>query len=101
MIIKLVIPVYNDWQSVNKLIERISNELNFSEGNISIIILNDSSSEKPPENYLNFENISNIKIINLSKNIGHARAIATGLKYIFKDEKFDYIIPMDADGEGD
>ena len=32
-------------------------------------------------------------------NQGHARCIATGLKYIYEKEDFDYIIPMDGDGE--
>ena len=32
-------------------------------------------------------------------NQGHARCIATGLKYIFEKEEFDYVIPMDGDGE--
>tara|TARA_Y100000996_G_C22399567_1_gene592544 strand:- start:183 stop:860 length:678 start_codon:yes stop_codon:yes gene_type:complete len=32
-------------------------------------------------------------------NQGHARCIATGLKYIFEKEDFDYVIPMDGDGE--
>jgi len=32
-------------------------------------------------------------------NQGHARCIATGLKYIYEKEDFDYVIPMDGDGE--
>ena len=32
-------------------------------------------------------------------NQGHARCIATGLKYIYQKEDFDYVIPMDGDGE--
>ena len=32
-------------------------------------------------------------------NQGHARCIATGLKYVFEKEDFDYVIPMDGDGE--
>jgi len=32
-------------------------------------------------------------------NQGHARCIAVGLKYIFEKEEFDYVIPMDGDGE--
>jgi glycosyltransferase involved in cell wall biosynthesis len=32
-------------------------------------------------------------------NQGHARGIATGLKYIYEKEDFDYVIPMDGDGE--
>ena len=35
----------------------------------------------------------------MKKNQGHARCIATGLKYIFEKEDFDYVIPMDGDGE--
>ena len=32
-------------------------------------------------------------------NQGHARCIATGLKYINEKEDFDFVIPMDGDGE--
>jgi hypothetical protein len=32
-------------------------------------------------------------------NQGHARCIALGLKYIYEKEDFDYVIPMDGDGE--
>ncbi len=32
-------------------------------------------------------------------NQGHARCNATGLKYIYEKEEFDYVIPMDGDGE--
>ena len=35
----------------------------------------------------------------MKKNQGHARCIATGLKYIYEKEDFDYVIPMDGDGE--
>jgi len=35
----------------------------------------------------------------MKTNQGHARCIATGLKYIFEKEDFDYVIPMDGDGE--
>ena len=35
----------------------------------------------------------------MKENMGHARCIAAGLKYIFENEEFDYVIPMDGDGE--
>ena len=35
----------------------------------------------------------------MKKNQGHARCIAAGLKYIYDKEDFDYVIPMDGDGE--
>ena len=35
----------------------------------------------------------------MKKNQGHTRCIATGLKYIYEKDDFDYVIPMDGDGE--
>jgi cellulose synthase/poly-beta-1,6-N-acetylglucosamine synthase-like glycosyltransferase len=35
----------------------------------------------------------------MKENRGHARCIASGLKYIFKKKEFDFVIPMDGDGE--
>jgi hypothetical protein len=35
----------------------------------------------------------------MKENRGHARCIAAGLKYIFENEEFDHVIPMDGDGE--
>ena len=35
----------------------------------------------------------------MKQNKGHARCIASGLKYIFEKKEFDYVIPMDGDGE--
>ena len=35
----------------------------------------------------------------MKKNQGHARCNATGLKYVYENEVFDYVIPMDGDGE--
>ena len=99
MKIKILIPVYNDWQSVLKLIDEI-NSLSFtSDFQVSIIIVNDASNHDRSDEEKAFENIQSIKILNMKKNQGHARCIATGLKYIFEKEDFDYVIPMDGDGE--
>ena len=99
MKIKILIPLYNDWQSTSKLVDEINNLSISSEFQISIIIVNDASNHDRPEESKNLENIHSFKIINMKKNQGHARCIATGLKYIFEKEDFDYVIPMDGDGE--
>ena len=99
MKVKIIIPIYNDWQSVFKLFEEINNlkiDKNFE---ISIIVVNDASNHDRPNEEFNFDNIQSIKILNMKKNQGHARCIATGLKYILDKEEFDYAIPMDGDGE--
>ena len=99
MKIKILIPVYNDWQSVSKLVDEINNLSIRSEFQISIIIINDASSHDRLIEDKNLENIHSFKIINMKKNQGHARCIAVGLKYISEKEDFDYVIPMDGDGE--
>ena len=99
MKVVILIPVYNDWQSVSKLIDEINNLSVSSEFQISVIIVNDASNHDRQEESKNLENINSIKILNMKTNQGHARCIATGLKYINEKEDFDYVIPMDGDGE--
>ena len=95
----ILIPIYNDRESLTKLIEDINFEVKDLPCQISIIVVNDASSQQVTDNYLNTENINTIEIINMKENKGHARCIASGLKYIFEKKEFDYVIPMDGDGE--
>jgi glycosyltransferase involved in cell wall biosynthesis len=99
MKIKILIPVYNDWQSTFKLIDEINSLSIDPKFQISIIIVNDASNHDRPNNKKDYENFQSLKIINMKINQGHARCIATGLKYIYQKEEFDFIIPMDGDGE--
>ena len=80
---KILIPVYNDWQSVFKLLENINLEILNLPHDFSVIIVNDGSTESRPEISNNLNNIKSIQIINMKENRGHARCNATGLKYIF------------------
>jgi len=99
MKIIILIPIYNDWQSVSKLIDDINLNIAGSDNEISIIIVNDASNYDRQNEEKNLENIHSIKILNMKINQGHSRCIATGLKYIYEKEDFDYVIPMDGDGE--
>ena len=99
MKIKVLIPLYNDWQSLLKLLENINHVISDMDHIISIVVVNDRSTEKIPNRFSSYSKINSIKIINLKENVGHARSIATGLKFILENYDFDYIIPMDSDGE--
>jgi len=99
MKIKILIPVYNDWQSVFKLLENINSEVSNLNHEFSVIIVNDASTETKPELSVNLEKLNSIKILNMKENRGHARCNAVGLKHIYENEEFDYVIPMDGDGE--
>jgi glycosyltransferase involved in cell wall biosynthesis len=95
----ILIPIFNDRESLAKLIENINLEVKDLNSEISIIVVNDASSQQIIDNYPNIENINFIEIINMKENRGHTRCIASGLKYIFEKKEFDYVIPMDGDGE--
>ena len=96
---KILIPVYNDWQSLSKLLSNIDNEIRNLTDQISIIIIDDASTFDRQLEIENLSNINSIKILSMKENRGHARCIASGLKYISENEEFDYVIPMDGDGE--
>jgi glycosyltransferase involved in cell wall biosynthesis len=95
----ILIPIYNDRESLTKLIGKINEELNSVNAEVSILVINDASSQQIVDTYPNLENICSFEIINMKQNRGHARCIASGLKYIYEKKEFDYVIPMDGDGE--
>ena len=60
----ILIPVYNDWQSVFKLIQNI--DLQLSDEIVDILIVNDASTEKYEGNLTGTSKIKSVKIINLN-----------------------------------
>ena len=99
MKIKILIPIFNDWNSVRLLITNIDKVISDINADFSVIIVNDASTQEKPDNILSFRNLKSIKIINMISNRGHGRCNAAGLKYIYEKEDFDYVLPMDGDGE--
>ena len=95
----ILIPVFNDWESAEKLIidiNKIIKEIkNFS---FQCFIINDASTinehkiKRP-------KGINSLKVFNMKVNKGHARCNAFALKYVIDNEDFDYVILMDGDGE--
>ena len=92
-------PLYNDWESLCVLITQIEKiQFNNSNINLSIIVVNDGSTE---ENKIKLKNnFIDTNILNLKVNIGHQRAIAVGLQYTYNEkDDYDYVVVMDCDGE--
>ena len=95
----ILVPIYNDRESLKLLIKNINSEIKDHNVEISVVVINDASSQQVIDNYPNIENIQSVEIINMKENRGHTRCIASGLKYIHEKKEFDYVIPMDGDGE--
>ena len=95
----ILIPVYNDWESLNKLLSEINENIkSFSENNFECLIVNDASTIQPPE-LKKPSNFRSIELLNMKENRGHARCNAFGVRYVFYNKEFDNLILMDGDGE--
>ena len=95
----LLMPVYNDWESLIKLLEEINSIIkNIKDYEFKCIVVNDCSLAKKPK-IVKPKNFNSLKIINMKENKGHARCNAFGLRYINSNETYDYVIIMDSDGE--
>ena len=98
-ILSIVIPVFNEINSINKLFEQITSY--FNKKNIEIIVVDDGSTDgssnlldelKKKKNYKFL-----FKLIKLDINSGKGKAIQTGVK----NSKGEYILLQDADLELD
>jgi len=95
---KILIPVFNDWESLLILLNNIHALKINNLAHIKILIIDDCSSEILNKR-IEFDSFKDIEIIKNSKNIGHGKSIANGINYLSKKNDFDYLIVMDGDGE--
>tara|TARA_B100001996_G_scaffold129262_1_gene98210 strand:- start:293 stop:1159 length:867 start_codon:yes stop_codon:yes gene_type:complete len=95
----LLLPVYNDWESLIKVLDEINSTVQGVDNyQFNCVIVNDCSSVETP-NIFKPNNFNSLKIINMKENRGHARCNAFGLRHISLNESCDYVIVMDSDGE--
>ena len=95
----ILIPVFNDWDSLKKLLEEINDNIkDFKDINFECLIVNDASTADRPK-LIKPTNIKIFEILNMKKNRGHARCNAFGIRHVFENKQFDNLILMDGDGE--
>jgi len=95
---KILIPVFNDWESLLSLLNNIHTLKINNIAHIKVLIVDDCSTEILNKK-IELDSFKDIEIIKNSKNIGHGKSIAHGINYISKKNDFDYLIVMDGDGE--
>ena len=95
----ILIPVFNDWDSLKKLINEINENIEvYKDINFECLIVNDASTIDQPK-LVKPNNIKSLEILNMKENKGHARCNAFGIRHIFENKEFDNLILMDGDGE--
>lgn len=100
--ISIVLPVFNDWQSLRLLLRSIDETCHTSGITIDIFAVNDGStidSDLTNADTQSFRCIGKVNIIHLTRNFGHQRAIAIGLCHAAEHAHTDAVVVMDSDGE--
>jgi len=98
----ILIPVYNDWEALELLIGALDAKLAESKLEADILLIDDgstSSHDRWRRAGGTYPAIGNIEILELSRNLGHQRAIAVGLAYVRHKRRCNAVVIMDADGE--
>src|SRR5258706_1671858 len=99
--IAIVTPVYNDWESLERLLTAISEAPGLNHVRFRIVAVNDSSQQAPTVSFLHRKRprIQRVDILILVCSIGHQRAIAVGLVAARKIPGVSGVLVMDCDGE--
>ena len=93
--IAVVVPVFNDWDSAQKLLSSFPN----TPAEFHVVIVDDGSTEKAPNNWEISPSIKTAEILSYDINQGHQRAIASGICEVVRRIPHDYVLVMDGDGE--
>lgn len=92
-------PVYNDWTSAGELIRRLDGALAGKGWRVQVIAVDDGSIAGAPDALLGLRTIEQVEVVELETNLGHQRAIATGMVHAYNSGPFDHLAIMDSDGE--
>ena len=96
--ISLIIPVYNESESISLLIDEIKQVMILNKFNYEIIVVNDGSKDATYRVLKDLSNkIKELIVINLRKNYGQTAALAAG----FDNSSGEIVIALDGDLQND
>jgi len=91
MQLSIIIPVYNEQDSVGDTVDRVKKAMETTDIKHEIIAVNDDSSDISGEI---LDKIEGIKVLHHNSNRGYGASLKTGIK----NSQYDWIIITDADG---
>jgi glycosyltransferase involved in cell wall biosynthesis len=100
--LRLVVPVYNDWDSFAILLRELDRVAANLPIQLSVSAIDDGSTIPPAPDFCDpasLTTLESVEIIHLATNLGHQRAIAVGLCVAVEDADSEAILIMDGDGE--
>jgi len=101
MRVVVLIPVRDDWDSVAELIRRLDQTICGYPCILDVLVVDDGSVQEcdPSDFQSDFSVVRSARILRLSRNLGHQRAIAMGLVHVHECMPCDAVLVMDGDGE--
>jgi hypothetical protein len=99
----VLIPVFNDWESLARVLPELDKALASRAREVDVLVVDDGSTVEPGEDLIRgpFASLSRIDVLRLRRNLGHQRAIAVGLAYVEDRLGSRAVVVMDGDGEDD
>jgi polyisoprenyl-phosphate glycosyltransferase len=99
--IAVLMPVFNDWAALEKLLKIIDSTRLAEKNNLHILVVDDYSTLPIPKPLIHqaYSHIQSVQVLKLRCNLGHQRAIAVGLSYLYHHLTYDWVVVMDGDGE--
>jgi polyisoprenyl-phosphate glycosyltransferase len=99
--IVILIPVYDDWEPAQLLLQDLDRSLADFPTSVEVLLIDDGSKESLPPSFANqkFQTLHSVDILRLRRNLGHQRAIAVGLVYVYEHVPCRAVVLMDGDGE--
>ena len=101
--IVILIPLYDDWSACKLLLASLDEALMGKIAAADVLLVDDGSSQTIPVDFARDrpQVLKRVDVLKLRRNLGHQRAIAIGLSYIWEHVPCETIVLMDSDGEDD
>src|ERR1700733_1290036 len=98
MHITIVLPAYNEEDSLPPLLQRINDAYNLNKWDASVLVVNDGSKDNTLAVAKNFKGDIKVEVLDIQPNGGLANAINTGMRKAIEGLKdTDIIVTLDAD----
>jgi glycosyltransferase involved in cell wall biosynthesis len=99
--IVVLMPVFDDWDALRQVLPRLDKALSARGLSANVLLVDDASGTLMPADIVGheFSALARILRLRLRRNLGHQRAIATGLVYTYLNLPCEAVVLMDSDGE--
>lgn len=98
----ILIPVFNDWRSLRRLLVELHDKVHGRPEVFHVLVVDDASTEDicVETDWQPFRDVfSSLNLLRLKCNLGHQRAIAIGLAWVYHNCAAEAVLVMDGDGE--